>query len=121
MEKDNIISNILIKKQLESKIKQLLIEIGIKPHIKGFKYWTTAILYAIEQESKGEELGKFMELYRYIGKKHKSTIYKVERDMRYAHQELSLKEVFNVPYSINNTAFLFLIKEKILSENNVFC
>lgn len=102
------------KKIIQNEIKQFLISIGIKPHIKGFKYWTTAILYAVEQELLGKDLGKFMELYRYVGKKHKATVTKVEKDMRYVFENVDYKMVFNVDYRITNSAFLFLSREKIL-------
>lgn len=101
---------------LKLKVKQLLFEIGIMPHLQGFKYWTTAVLYILELERKDEELAKFMNVYQYVGRKHKATVSKVERAMRYAYQDLNLKEKFGITRSINNSALLFLIKEKILSE-----
>jgi len=110
-----------VENMIKKKIKQFLIGIGINPKLKGFKYWTTAILFAIEQEQKGEDLGNFMDLYAYIGKKHKSTVSKVERNMRYIFENKDYGEMFGIPYSINNTAFLFLAREKILKEINVFC
>ena len=102
------------KNKIQKEIKQFLISIGIKPHIKGFRYWTTAILYAVEQELLEKDLGKFMELYRYVGKKHKATVSKVEKDMRYVFENVDYKRVFNVDYRITNSAFLFLAREKIL-------
>ena len=102
------------RNRIKEKIKQFLIELGIKPHIKGFRYWTTAILYAVEQELEGKELGKFMELYRYVGKKHKSTISKVEKNMRYIFEGKDYQKELNVSYPINNSAFLFIAREIIL-------
>ena len=100
---------------IKQKIKQFLIELGINTRLRGFKYWTTAILYAVERELKGEEFGKMMLLYQYIGKQHKATVSKVERDMRYIFKiNRYISKFFNVPYSINNTAFLFLCRENIL-------
>ena len=113
--------NIDKEKIIKKKIKQFLIEIGINPRLKAFKYWTTAILFAVEKEQEGEDLGRFMELYEYIGRKHKSTVSKVERNMRYIFEKKDYGQIFGIPYSINNTAFLFLARERILKEINVYC
>ncbi len=119
MEKIN--NSIEENKKLKLEIKQILSELGIMPHLKGFRYWTTAILYVIELEQNEEELTKFTYIYEYVGRKHKATASKAERVMRYALQGLDLKEKFNVQNSISNSAFLYLVKEKILNKNNVFC
>lgn len=109
-------------KIIKQKIKQFLIELGINVGLRGFKYWTTAILYAVEKELKGEDFGKMMNLYQYIGKKHKATVSKVEKDMRYIFESNRyIAKYFNVPYSIKNTAFLFLARENILKRIDVSC
>lgn len=103
------------EKLIKRKIKQFLIELGVNISLRGFKYWSTAIYYAVEKELKGEDFGKMMLLYQYIGKQHKATVSKVERDMRYIFEvNRYISKFFNVPYSINNTAFLFLARENIL-------
>lgn len=103
------------EKLIKRKIKQFLIELGINISLRGFKYWSTAIYIAVEKELKDEDLGKIMSLYTDIGKKHKATISKVEKDMRYIFEgNKFISKFFNVPYSINNTAFLFLAREEIL-------
>lgn len=103
------------EKLIKRKIKQFLIELGVNISLRGFKYWSTAIYYAVEKEIKGEDFGKMMCLYQYIGKQHKATVSKVEKDMRYIFEvNRYISKYFNVPYSINNTAFLFLSRETIL-------
>lgn len=96
--------------------KQLLKEIGIKTHILGFKYWTTALAIMIENEMTQDERMPMMELYRLTAKKHKTTAAKVERAMRYTYSEIDLKQYFKTNYPINNTALLFLLKEEILNK-----
>lgn len=91
--------------------KQLLREIGIKVHILGFKYWLTALI--IMQEKARDNKIAMMEIYKLIAKKYRTTATKVERAMRYAYEGLNLEEKFNVDYSINNTALLFLMKEEL--------
>lgn len=106
--------------KIKQKIKQFLIELGINVGLRGFKYWTTAILYAVEKELKGEDFGKMMCLYQYVGRKHKATVSKVEKDMRYIFLNNNyIAKYFNVPYSIKNTAFLFLARENILKKMDV--
>ena len=105
------------RKIIKLTIKQFLIELGINVGLRGFKYWTTAILYAVERELNDQDFGKMMNLYQYIGKQHKATVSKVERDMRYIFEiNRYISKFFNVPYSINNTAFLFLCRENILKK-----
>ncbi len=101
---------------LRNKIKQYLIELGFNPSLKGFKFWTTAILYAVIQEKNNEEMMKFTELYKFVGKCHKATASKVERDMRYILEKINLDDIFGTNYSITNSAFLFISQEKILSD-----
>lgn len=112
--KENIKPN---ETEIISKIaKQLLKEIGIKTHILGFKYWVTALLLVIEDEENSENRNiVMMQLYARIARKHKTTFSKVERAMRYVHLELDLKQQFNVDYSINNTALLFLLKDEVIN------
>lgn len=105
------------EKIIKRKIKQFLIKLGINISLRGFKYWSTAIYYAVEKEIKGEDFGKMMCLYQYVGKQHKTTVAKVEKDMRYIFEiNRYISKFFNVPYSINNTAFLFLAREEILNQ-----
>lgn len=53
---------------------------GFPTHLKGFKFLASAIIFMLENLD--DEI-KIMDLYKEIGKKHKATSYKVERDIRY--------------------------------------
>lgn len=99
--------------QTKTIAKQLLRKIGVKVHLSGFKYWTTALLIIKENELKEESKISMMKLYDLIAKKHKTTGSKVEKAMRFVYEKLDLKQQFNVNYPINNTALLFLLKEEV--------
>lgn len=111
------------KIQIETIAKQLLKDIGIKLHHLGFKYWVTAISITLDIELHNREDLKMMELYYIVARKHRTTASKAERAMRYAYATIDLKQYFNVTYSINNTALLFLlieaVKEKIYNPFNL--
>lgn len=111
---------IIIKENKISEIaKQVLKEVGIKIHYLGFKYWITAIVTSIENEQSDREDLRMMELYYLVARSHKTTANKVERAMRYAYSEIDLKSYFNVNYSINNTALLFLLKEEVVNKIHI--
>ena len=125
MENGNLVSqnkNINFEYNIEdekiTKIAKLILkDMGIKRHHLGFKYWATAACIALEFETSDNSKLRMMELYSMVAKKHKTTASKVEKAMRYAYATIDLKQYFNVTYSINNSALLFLltdtIKEKI--------
>lgn len=101
---------------IEKLAKQLLKDMGIKLHYLGFKYWVKAILITIKMEINNESKPKMMTVYYRVAKHFDTTATKVERAMRYAYEGLDLNNYFNVAYKINNTALLFLLKDKILEE-----
>lgn len=84
-------TEIEIKTKIETIAKQILKDMGIKVHHLGFKYWVTAIYITLDIDLNNRPELKMMELY------------------------------YNVTYSINNTALLFLlkevVKEKYLEDN----
>lgn len=110
-------SKVINEEEIKLTAKQLLKDIGIKIHFLGFKYWITAIVIALKNDKETEENLTMMALYSLVAKKHRTTASKTERAMRYAYSELDLQNYFNVSYSINNTALLFLLKEKVLDNN----
>lgn len=101
------------KIQIETIAKQILKDMGIKMHHLGFKYWITAIYITLDIDFNNRPELKMMELYYMVAKKHKTTASKAERAMRYAYATIDLKQYFNVTYSINNTALLFLLIEAV--------
>ena len=112
---EEIIANIDLE-EIKTIAKQKLRYMGVKVHFLGFKYWTTAIYTIIDTEFNNEQELRMMELYYIVAKKHKTTASKVERAMRYAYKDIDLKKYFNVSYSVNNTALLFLLKEAVMSK-----
>lgn len=111
------------KIRIETIAKQLLKDTGIKLHHLGFKYWITAMCITLDIEFNNRESLKMMELYYMVARKHRTTATKVERAMRYAYATIDLKQYFEVSYTINNTALLFLLKEAVKEkyiENNSY-
>lgn len=104
---------VINEEEIKLTAKQLLKDIGIKIHFLGFKYWITALVISLKHDEETEENLTMMTLYSLVAKKHRTTTSKTERAMRYAYSGLDLKNYFNVSYSINNTALLFLLKDKI--------
>ncbi|MCX4303782.1 MAG: hypothetical protein OSJ66_07250 [Clostridia bacterium] len=101
---------------IEKLAKQLLKDMGIKLHYLGFEYWVKTILITIKMELNNESKPKMMTVYYRVAKRFDTTASKVERAMRYTYEGLDLNNYFNVAYKINNTALLFLLKDKILEE-----
>lgn len=67
---------------LEKQISELLHEVGIPAHIKGYSYLRTAITYSYEN---GEYIGQVTKsLYPDIARKFKTTSSRVERAIRHA-------------------------------------
>lgn len=110
-------SKVINEEEIKLTAKQLLKDIGIKIHFLGFKYWITALVISLKHDKETEENLTMMALYSLVAKKHRTTASKTEIAMRYAYSELDLQNYFNVSYSINNTALLFLLKEKVLEKD----
>lgn len=70
------------KIDLESAISDILREIGVPAHIKGFQYLRTAIIYAIEKQDMMQAVTK--KLYPTIAKEYRTTSSRVERAIRHA-------------------------------------
>lgn len=102
-----------IKIRIETIAKQILKDMEIKVHHLGFKYWVTAIYITLDIDFNNRPELKMMELYYMVARKHRTTASKAERAMRYAYATIDLKQYFNVTYSINNTALLFLLIEAV--------
>ena len=67
---------------LENRVTDMIHEIGIPAHIKGYHYLRDAILMAIEDMDVLNAITKI--LYPTIAKKHQSTSSRVERAIRHA-------------------------------------
>ena len=94
--------------------RQLLKELDFKVHYLGFKYWLSAIEIAVDADKLNKKI-RMMELYELIANKYRTTSLRVEKDMRYLHKErnVDVQSFFNVNYSVNSSALLFLLLEEI--------
>ncbi len=70
------------KKNLESQVTEMIHEIGIPAHIKGYHYLRDAILMAIEDMDVLNAITKI--LYPTVAKKYQTTSSRVERAIRHA-------------------------------------
>lgn len=63
-------------------VEKYLLEIGVRPHLKGFYFLADAINWVIEDKSYLKSITK--KLYVELAKKHGETPSKTERAMRHA-------------------------------------
>lgn len=112
-----------IQQNLENDVTQLLHEIGIPAHIKGYQYLRDAISISVEEEDMLVSVTKV--LYPTIAKRHNTTPSRVERAIRHAIEVAwsrgrldTINELFG--YTINNgkgkptnSEFIALVSDKI--------
>ena len=111
------------EEDLETQVTELLHEIGIPAHIKGYQYLRDAITISVEEKEMLVSVTKV--LYPTIAKKHGTTSSRVERAIRHAievawsrGQLEMIHEIFG--YTVNsgkgkptNSEFIALITDKI--------
>lgn len=99
------------------KAEQLLIELGIYPSLRGFKY----ICEALEMLKSGEY--QVTELYRKIGEHHNSPDYTVERNIRCALSKINYEKPIAVKYLSEcprtNRTLLYMLDHLLKSENSM--
>ncbi len=112
-----------IQQNLENDVTQLLHEIGIPAHIKGYQYLRDAIGISVEEEDMLISVTKV--LYPTIAKRHNTTPSRVERAIRHAIEVAwsrgrvdTINDLFG--YTINNgkgkptnSEFIALVSDKI--------
>lgn len=112
-----------IRQNLENDVTQMLHEIGIPAHIKGYQYLRDAIAISVNEEDMLVSVTKV--LYPTIAKKHNTTASRVERAIRHAIEVAwtrgkldTIYEVFG--YTVNNgkgkptnSEFIALVSDKI--------
>ena len=108
---------------LETDVTDIIHEIGVPAHIKGYHYLRTAILSAIENQSLLDSVTKM--LYPTVAKTYETTSSRVERAIRHAIEiawDRGNMEVINsfFGYTINNykgkptnSEFIALITDKL--------
>lgn len=112
-----------MKLNLEHDVTQMLHEIGIPAHIKGYQYLRDAIAISVEEEDMLISVTKV--LYPTIAKKHQTTPSRVERAIRHAIEVAwsrgkmdTINEIFGYTVSNGkgkptNSEFIALISDKI--------
>lgn len=126
---DNEEKKRLMKIQLESEITEVLHEIGIPAHIKGYMYLRTAIL---ETYLNVDFLGQITKvLYPEIARKYKTTASRVERAIRHAIEVAwnrgnidAIDDIFGYTISASkakptNSEFIAMISDKLRLEHRL--
>lgn len=112
-----------MEQNLETDVTQMLHEIGIPAHIKGYQYLRDAIIMSVQDAEMLSSVTKI--LYPTIAKRHQTTSSRVERAIRHAIEVAwsrgkmdTLNELFG--YTVNggkgkptNSEFVALIADKI--------
>lgn len=115
-----------MERNLESDVTDMIHEIGVPAHIKGYQYLRDAIMMAVEDN---EMLGSITKvLYPSIAKKHRTTPSRVERAIRHAIEVAwsrgkmdTIDDLFGYTVSNGkgkptNSEFVALIADKIRLE-----
>ena len=112
-----------LQTKLEVKVTEIIHEVGVPAHIKGYQYLRDAIIISVEEKEMLVSVTKV--LYPAIAKKHGTTASRVERAIRHAievawsrGQLEMIDEIFG--YTVNsgkgkptNSEFIALITDKI--------
>lgn len=116
----------MTEEDLEAKVTDMIHEIGIPAHIKGYHYLRDAIIMAVEDMDVLNAVTKV--LYPTVAKKHKTTSSRVERAIRHAIEVAwsrgkldTLDELFGYTVSNGkgkptNSEFIALIADTIRLE-----
>ena len=125
--KEEIVENVQIREDdLETRVTDMLHEIGIPAHIKGYHYLRDAIMMAVEDMDVLNAITKV--LYPTVAKKYKTTSSRVERAIRHAIEVAwsrgkldTLDELFGYTVSNGkgkptNSEFIALIADTIQLE-----
>lgn len=111
------------KESMENKVTEMIHEIGIPAHIKGYHYLRDAILMAIDDMDVLNAITKV--LYPTVAKKHQTTSSRVERAIRHAIEVAwsrgkldTLEELFGYTVSTGkgkptNSEFIALVADTI--------
>ena len=118
-----VVKSIHVEKNLEKDVTEMIHEIGVPAHIKGYQYLREAIMMSVEDTEMLNSITKV--LYPSIAKKYQTTPSRVERAIRHAIEVAwsrgrmeTLDALFG--YTINtgkgkptNSEFIALIADKI--------
>jgi two-component system response regulator (stage 0 sporulation protein A) len=119
-------NNVFLERNLESDVTNVIHEIGVPAHIKGYHYLRDAIMMSVNDAEMLDSITK--QLYPTIAKRHKTTPSRVERAIRHAIEVAwsrgkmdTIDALFG--YTVNgvkgkptNSEFVALIADKIRLE-----
>lgn len=122
-EQDAVVKNVGTERDLEKDVTEIIHEIGVPAHIKGYQYLREAIMMSVEDTEMLNSITKV--LYPSIAKRFQTTSSRVERAIRHAIEVAwsrgkmeTLDALFG--YTINtgkgkptNSEFIALIADKI--------
>ena len=112
-----------VERNLETDVTNMIHEIGVPAHIKGYHYLRDAIMMAVEDMNMLNSITKI--LYPTIAKNHQTTPSRVERAIRHAIEVAwsrgkmdTIDELFGYTVSVGkgkptNSEFIALIADKI--------
>ena len=112
-----------LERNLETDVTNMIHEIGVPAHIKGYQYLRDAIMMAVEDMNMLNSITKI--LYPTIAKNHRTTPSRVERAIRHAIEVAwsrgkmdTIDELFGYTVSVGkgkptNSEFIALIADKI--------
>ncbi|TCL58373.1 sporulation transcription factor Spo0A [Kineothrix alysoides] len=120
---ETVVKSINTERDLEKDVTEMIHEIGVPAHIKGYQYLREAIMMSVEDTEMLNSITKV--LYPSIAKKYQTTSSRVERAIRHAIEVAwsrgrmeTLDALFG--YTINtgkgkptNSEFIALIADKI--------
>ena len=112
----------MAKYNLESDVTNIIHEIGVPAHIKGYQYLRDAIMMSVDDKEMLNSITKI--LYPSIAKQHGTTPSRVERAIRHAIKVDTIDELFG--YTVHNgkgkptnSEFVALIADKIRLEQKM--
>ncbi|MBQ8893390.1 MAG: sporulation initiation factor Spo0A C-terminal domain-containing protein [Clostridia bacterium] len=112
-------------KQVEEKIKKVLLRMGISPALKGYRYLAEGILIQKRNFEAGRSREPMMSVYTTLAEKYGDTPSKVERAMRTAigkifdsydpQRDQFFKKMIH-PHSgkVSNGTFICMMEERLL-------
>ena len=113
--------NVAPESEYELRVVQLLKKIGVPPHLRGYYYIKSSLIYYHETGNKGKPVTKF--LYKDIADQYDTTAARVERGIRHAIEltyDMNLPELEEVcgniyhPNSGKPTNLMFLSILKLI-------
>jgi len=103
----------------ERMVAEVLFEIGVPPHIKGYKYLREAILAAMDNAQMIDAVTKV--LYPHVAKVFGTSANRVERDIRHAidlawvrGDREAFRRLFNIRRKPTNSELIAMVADKLL-------